>query len=104
MLFRSEASKKIVLSFDNSKIVTSEEDSAGKNKQLFAKIVLTYKKADASGISEAKLTDGEGSGKWFDENADPAAVDLSAGARDYLRRAGMSDEQIDAFLARIVEP
>lgn len=61
-----EASKKIVLSFDNSKIVTSEEDSAGKNKQLFAKIVLTYKKADASGISEAKLTDGEGSGKWFD--------------------------------------
>ena len=39
-----------------------------------------------------------------DENADPAAVDLSAGARDYLRRAGMSDEQIDAFLARIVEP
>ena len=39
-----------------------------------------------------------------DENADLAAVDLSAGARDYLRRAGMSDEQIDAFLARIVEP
>ncbi|MBE6116958.1 MAG: hypothetical protein E7188_00235 [Erysipelotrichaceae bacterium] len=39
-----------------------------------------------------------------DENADPAAVDLSAGARDYLRRAGMSDEQIDAFLARIAAP
>jgi protein tyrosine/serine phosphatase len=39
-----------------------------------------------------------------DENADLTAVDLSAGARDYLRRAGMSEEQIDAFLARIVEP
>lgn len=44
-----EASRIIVLTFDNSNIVSSEEDSAGKNKQLFAKIVLTYKKADASG-------------------------------------------------------
>ena len=60
-----EASKNIVLKFDNSNIVSSEEDSAGKNKQLFAKIVLTYKKADASGISSVK-TWHETSGQTFD--------------------------------------
>lgn len=60
-----EASKNIVLKFDNSNIVSSEEDSAGKNKQLFAKIVLTYKKADASGISSVN-TRQETSGQTFD--------------------------------------
>ena len=60
-----EASKNIVLKFDNSNIVSSEEDSAGKNKQLFAKIVLTYKKADASGISSVKTWQ-ETSGQTFD--------------------------------------
>jgi rhamnogalacturonan endolyase len=60
-----EASKNIVLKFDNSNIVSSEEDSAGKNKQLFAKIVLTYKKADASGISSVKTWQ-ESSGQTFD--------------------------------------
>ena len=60
-----EASKNIVLKFDNSNIVSSEEDSAGKNKQLFAKIVLTYKKADASGISSVNTWQ-ETSGQTFD--------------------------------------
>lgn len=60
-----EASKNIVLKFDNSNIVSSEEDSAGKNKQLFAKIVLTYKKADASGIDGVKTWQ-ETSGQTFD--------------------------------------
>ncbi len=59
-----EASKKIVLAFDNSNIVSSDEDSAGKNKQLFAKIVLTYKKADASGISSVKTAGANGSGTF----------------------------------------
>lgn len=40
--FRAE--NKIVLTFDNSNIVTSEEDSAGKNKQIFAKVTFTYEK------------------------------------------------------------
>lgn len=49
-----DAKSKVVLQFDNSKIVTSEEDSAGKNKQLFAAITITYKKAGATGISEVQ--------------------------------------------------
>ena len=44
------ATQKITLTFDNSKIVDSATDSAGKNKQIFAKFTFTYKKASASGI------------------------------------------------------
>ncbi len=38
-----------------------------------------------------------------DENVDIKTADLSGYAREYLRRAEMSDEQIDAFLSRITE-
>lgn len=40
-----EATKSIVLSFDNSRITSSDIDSAGKNKQLYALITVTYKEA-----------------------------------------------------------
>lgn len=40
------ARKQIVLTFDNSKIVSSEEDSAGKNKQIYAKMTFTYQIAN----------------------------------------------------------
>ena len=55
------ALKKIVLVFDNSNIVTGEEDPAGKNKQLFAKITFTYEQ-DATGIKnvETMLMDTKG--------------------------------------------
>ncbi len=55
------AYKNIVLAFDNSNIVTGEEDSAGKNKQLFAKITFTYEQ-DATGIKtvETMLIDTKG--------------------------------------------
>ncbi len=45
-----EAKEKLELTFDNSKITTSEVDAAGKNKQLFAKFTFTYKKYDATGV------------------------------------------------------
>jgi len=37
-----EATQKIVLSFDNSKIVTKEEDPNGKNKQLYLGVTFSY--------------------------------------------------------------
>lgn len=45
-----EAKISIVLGFDNSNIVTSTEDGAGKNKQLFLITNFTYKKIDPTGI------------------------------------------------------
>ena len=49
-----EALKDIVLTFDNSNIVTKEEDANGKNKQLIVTIELTYEKVTAvNGIAES---------------------------------------------------
>ena len=42
-----EATQSIVLAFDNSKIVTKEEDPNGKNKQIIVTIVFTYEKTTA---------------------------------------------------------
>ena len=69
-----EASKNIVLTFDNSNIVSSEEDSAGKNKQLFAKITLTYKKADATGISSIQTKGNTVKEQWYDLQGRPANI------------------------------
>lgn len=49
-----EASQKIVLSFDNSNIVDSNTDSAGKNKQIMANVTFTYKKGSATDIETIK--------------------------------------------------
>ena len=38
-----------------------------------------------------------------DENVDIKTADLSGYAREYLKRAEMSDEQIEAFLNQITE-
>ena len=38
-----------------------------------------------------------------DPEADPAKADLSAAAREYLKSAGMSDEQIDLLIERLTE-
>lgn len=46
-----EASNSLVLTFDNSNIVDSATDSAGKNKQIMANITFTYKKVDATDIA-----------------------------------------------------
>jgi rhamnogalacturonan endolyase len=69
-----EASKNIVLTFDNSNIVSSEEDSAGKNKQLFAKITLTYKKADATGMSSIQTKGNTVKEQWYDLQGRPANI------------------------------
>lgn len=48
------AQQKIVLAFDNSNIVTSEEDSNGKNKQLFLAVTFTYEKVTGvKGVAES---------------------------------------------------
>ena len=48
-----EATQNIVLTFDNSNIVTKEEDANGKNKQLIVTITLNYEKTTAvNGIAE----------------------------------------------------
>ena len=44
------AGQQIVLTFDNSNIVSSDVDSAGKNKQLYLKVTFTYEKAEETGI------------------------------------------------------
>lgn len=49
-----EAKEKIVLTFDNSLITTSDVDSAGKNKQMFAKITFTYTIDTAIGQTETE--------------------------------------------------
>ncbi|MCR4893900.1 MAG: hypothetical protein K5911_04080, partial [Eubacteriales bacterium] len=38
-----------------------------------------------------------------DPEADPAKADLAAAAREYLKSAGMSDEQIDLLIERLTE-
>ena len=55
-----EATKNIVLTFDNSLITTSDVDSAGKNKQIFAKVTFTYKESTGIGsvTVPAALADG----------------------------------------------
>lgn len=63
--FRAE--KSIVLTFDNSNIVTGEEDSAGKNKQLFAKITFTYERI-ADGIKTVETLTTDGNGTWYNLN------------------------------------
>ena len=49
-----EAKQKIVLTFDNSLITTSDVDPAGKNKQMFAKITFTYAIDTAIGQTETE--------------------------------------------------
>ena len=49
-----EAKEKVVFSFDNSNIVSGEEDSAGKNKQIYAKITVTFKEGTGTGIQTVK--------------------------------------------------
>ena len=48
-----EAKQKVVFAFDNSKIVDKDTDSNGKNKQIFAKITVTFKEG-TTGISTVK--------------------------------------------------
>ncbi len=50
-----EALQNIVLTFDNSNIVTKEEDANGKNKQLIVTITLTYEKVATAvkGVAES---------------------------------------------------
>lgn len=64
------ALQNIVLKFDNSNIVSSDVDPAGKNKQLYAMVTFTYEKINTDGIenvqvTETLLTDGE---KWYNLN------------------------------------
>ena len=49
-----EAKEKVVFSFDNSNIVSGEEDSAGKNKQIYAKITVTFKEGTGTCIQDIK--------------------------------------------------
>lgn len=49
-----EAKEKIVLTFDNNLITTSDVDPAGKNKQMFAKITFTYAIDTAIGQTETE--------------------------------------------------
>lgn len=51
------ASKSVVLTFDNSKITSSDIDSAGKNKQIFAAITITYKKAGTTSVRQIMVKD-----------------------------------------------
>ena len=51
-----EATQKIVLSFDNSNIVTKEEDANGKNKQLFLAVTFSYEQATGVKDIEAKTS------------------------------------------------
>ncbi|MBP5219080.1 MAG: hypothetical protein J6034_00050, partial [Bacteroidaceae bacterium] len=50
-----EATKNIVMKFDNSKITTEDVDKNGKNKQLFASITIYYKVAETTGVKTVKL-------------------------------------------------
>jgi rhamnogalacturonan endolyase len=59
------ALQNIVLAFDNSKIVTSEEDSAGKNKQIFVKVTFTYEQV-ADGIKTVHTVIIDSTGAWYD--------------------------------------
>ena len=61
------ASKNVVLHFDNSRITTSDVDAAGKNKQIMAKVTFTYAKATAIRQLISGSTD----------TASPAVYDLS---------------------------
>lgn len=60
-----EALKSIRLTFDNSNIVTSTEDSKGKNKQLLANVTFRYKKI-AAGIQSATTVSLPLDGKIYD--------------------------------------
>ena len=59
------AEKTIKLTFDNSNITTSDVDSKGKNKQIFARVTFTYEKI-ATGISGIEQYDApENNGKIY---------------------------------------
>ncbi len=86
-----EAEDQIVLTFDNSNIVSSDEDSAGKNKQLMAKITFTYKVV-ATSISDVEIEQpaGEGTGVIYQLNGTKATPNsrgiLIQDGRKFLRR------------------
>ena len=50
-----EAKKSIKMTFDNSNIVTETEDPAGKNKQIFAYIEVTYIALNADPVAEPAI-------------------------------------------------
>ena len=50
-----EAKKSIKMTFDNSNIVTETEDPAGKNKQIFAYIEVTYIALNAGPVAEPAI-------------------------------------------------
>ncbi len=66
------ATQQIVLHFDNSNIVSSTEDSAGKNKQIMAKITITY--AEATGVISAVEAEGT---QAVDQQTDDAVYTIS---------------------------
>ncbi len=61
-----EAKKQIVLTFDNSNIVDSATDSAGKNKQIMANVTFTYKKVDATDINVPSSSAKSQSSAYYD--------------------------------------
>ena len=61
------AQEKIVLTFDNSNIVSGDVDSAGKNKQLFAKITFTYEKVE-TGVKYVQTVTLDGSSDIYNLN------------------------------------
>ena len=62
-----EARSSIRLAFDNSNIVSSEEDAAGKNKQIMTNITVTYKEV-STGIEHKSVNAVSKAGKIFNLN------------------------------------
>ncbi len=63
-----EAQDNIVLTFNNDNIVSSDEDSAGKNKQIMAKVTFTYKVATDISSVEVMQPNSEGTGVIYQLN------------------------------------
>lgn len=76
-----EAQKSIKLTFDNSNIVTSTEDSKGKNKQLFATFTFRYKKL-ATGIQGVEQFRASADGRVY--NLSGQAVEALQSGRVYI--------------------
>lgn len=95
-----EATKKITLSFDNSNIVTSDIDTSGKNKQIYAKITFTWKKA-ADGV--AGDVNGDGIVDISDINAVISAIcGQGENAKADLNKDGVVDiSDINAVISII---
>lgn len=68
------ATDKIVLSFDNSNIVSGDVDSAGKNKQIMAIVTFTWKRAQSTAIGNVGVEKGVSS-QAYDLQGRPIAGD-----------------------------